>query len=150
MDIGGRIPPLLEALALLFRRIQPWSDFFVMRPSRLSAATAAGWLGGRRPERFFAEGQRADRASRHGGAGGSQQTLAHRFIEGHPEMHIKAAADKRQPQRLLMVAGDFDAIAAADAFAGLEAHQRMLDVAPEPHPLAGAEPVQIHVVVDRQ
>jgi hypothetical protein len=32
MDIGGRIPPLLEALALLFRRSLPWSDFFVMNP----------------------------------------------------------------------------------------------------------------------
>jgi hypothetical protein len=32
MDIGGRIPPLLEALALLFCRILPWVDFFVMHP----------------------------------------------------------------------------------------------------------------------
>jgi hypothetical protein len=32
MGIGGRIPPLLEALALLFRRSLPWSDFFVMNP----------------------------------------------------------------------------------------------------------------------
>jgi hypothetical protein len=30
MGIGGRIPPLLEALALLSRRILPWFDFFVM------------------------------------------------------------------------------------------------------------------------
>jgi hypothetical protein len=29
MGIGGRIPPLLEALALLFRRILPWFDFFI-------------------------------------------------------------------------------------------------------------------------
>jgi hypothetical protein len=32
MGLGGRIPPLLEALALLFRRILPWLDFFVMHP----------------------------------------------------------------------------------------------------------------------
>ena len=32
MDIGGRIPPLLEALALQFRRILPWFVFFVMNP----------------------------------------------------------------------------------------------------------------------
>ena len=31
MGIGGRIPPLLEACALLFDRILPWFDFLVMR-----------------------------------------------------------------------------------------------------------------------
>ena len=42
MGIGGRIPPLLEALALLIRRILPWFDFFVMQPalSRQSLAPA--------------------------------------------------------------------------------------------------------------
>ena len=39
MDIGGRIPPLLEALALLFRRILPWSDFFAMNPLTLAGQT---------------------------------------------------------------------------------------------------------------
>jgi hypothetical protein len=30
MRIGGRIPPLLELFALVFRRSVPWFDFFVM------------------------------------------------------------------------------------------------------------------------
>ncbi len=42
MGIGGRIPPLLEALALLFRRILLWSDFLVISPQILSQARCAG------------------------------------------------------------------------------------------------------------
>ena len=30
MGIGGRIPPLLAAVACLFHRILPWFDLFVM------------------------------------------------------------------------------------------------------------------------
>ena len=37
MGIGGRIPPLLEAFALLFRRILPWLDFFVMLPAAMQS-----------------------------------------------------------------------------------------------------------------
>ena len=32
MDIGGRIPPLLAAPALLLHPILPWFDFFVVYP----------------------------------------------------------------------------------------------------------------------
>jgi hypothetical protein len=36
MDIGGRIPPLLEAFALLFRRILPWLGI-VMHPTAMQS-----------------------------------------------------------------------------------------------------------------
>jgi hypothetical protein len=41
MGIGGRIPPLLAAPALLFHPILPWFDFSVMHPQTGKIVLAA-------------------------------------------------------------------------------------------------------------